>query len=157
MHGMESLSDLFLRLSDPLYRYAFSRLGNKVEAEEAVQDVFLALLKRRPPRLEDSYLFQAVRNRCTDVTRRRQRELQFDWIDVHSLDEIDREQWLSAQQAIRELPEEQREVLILRSLCGLTLAEVAAIQEAPLNTVASRHRYALDHLRRKLNPLEVAH
>ncbi len=146
MHGMESLTNLFLRLSDPLYRYAFSRLGIQAEAEEAVQDVFLALLKGRPPKLEDSYLFQAVRNRCTDLTRRRQRELQFDWIDGQSLDKVDREQWLSAQQGIRELPEEQREVLILRSLCGLTLAEVAAIQDAPLNTAASRHRDAIKHL-----------
>ena len=157
MQEMESLADLFMRLSNPLYRYAFSRLGTKAEAEEAVQDVFLALLKRRPARLEDSYLFQSVRNRCTDLTRRRQRELQFDWIDVTGMEQVDRDLWLSAQQAIRELPEDQREVLILRSLCGLTLAEVAAIQDAPLNTVASRHRYALDHLRSKLNPLEVAH
>ena len=155
---MENLSDLFLRLSNPLYRYAYSRLGSKAEAEEAVQDVFLGLVKKRPTSsMEDSYVFTAVRNRCTDMLRRRNRELRFDWVRDQELDEIDRDRWLSAQQAMRDLPEEQLEVLVLRSLCGLTLAEVAAVQAVPLNTVASRHRYALEHVRDRLqtNSLEV--
>ena len=159
MNSMANLSDLFLRLSNPLYRYAYSRLGSKAEAEEAVQDVFLALLKKRSATsLEDSYLFTALRNRCTDLLRRRSRELRFDWVREEELDEIDRDRWLSAQKAMRDLPEEQLEVLVLRSLCGLTLAEVAAVQAVPLNTVASRHRYALEHVRARLQTksLEVA-
>ena len=155
---MENLSDLFLRLSNPLYRYAYSRLGNQAEAEEAVQDVFLALVKKRPAAsLEDSYVFTAVRNRCTDLLRKRNREMRFDWVREEELDEIDRDRWLSAQQAMRDLPEEQLEALVLRSFCGLTLAEVAAVQGASLNTVASRHRYALEHVRARLqtNSLEV--
>lgn len=148
----ENIADLFLRLSDPLYRLAYSRLGRKSDAEEVVQDVFVALLRKRPPQLQDGYLFQAVRNRCLDRLRRenRGRQLCPDWIEVSELDPADRERWLELVQALPSLSEEQREVLVLRSFCGLTLAEIASLQEVPVTTVSSRHRYALDHLRKQL-------
>lgn len=130
---MENLADQFLRLSNPLYRLAFSRLGSKLEAEAAVQEAF-------KKSLEEQQLFQAVRDLAP------QRSLQFDWIESAGLKEAEREQWVLAQRAIRGLPEEQRENLILRSLCGLTLAEVAAVQETPLNVAAERHRLALEGL-----------
>ena len=148
------LADTFLRLSDPLYRYAYSRLGRKLEAEEAVQDVFLAVLKKPPKEMQDSYLFQAVRNRCIDLQRRESREakVNLDWVQVSELKPVDRDQWLDLQKFIPSLPDEQQEALILRSLCGLTLAEIAYVQDVSVSTVASRHRYALEHLRRKMAP-----
>ncbi len=54
--------------------------------------------------------------------------------------------------ALRSLPPEQREVLVLRVWGSLTFAEIAATLGESINTVASRHRYALDALRRQLKP-----
>src|SRR5262249_37983402 len=54
--------------------------------------------------------------------------------------------------ALRSLPGEQREVLVLRIWGGLTFAEIATALDQSINTVASRHRYALDALRRQLKP-----
>ena len=57
---------------------------------------------------------------------------------------------LSLQNALRELPEEQRETMFLRLWSGMTLQEIADATDTPLNTVASRYRYALDKLREHL-------
>jgi RNA polymerase sigma-70 factor (ECF subfamily) len=54
------------------------------------------------------------------------------------------------QQALRDLPEEQRETVFLKVWSGLTLLEISEITQTPLNTVASRYRYALEKLRERL-------
>jgi RNA polymerase sigma-70 factor, ECF subfamily len=56
------------------------------------------------------------------------------------------------QAALLELPEEQREVVVLRIWSGMTLAEVADLSGVSLNTAASRYRYALEKLRERLKP-----
>ena len=56
--------------------------------------------------------------------------------------------------AIAELPEEQREVFLLREYEGVSFAEIAEVTGAPVPTVKSRMRYALEALRRALQ--EVA-
>jgi RNA polymerase sigma-70 factor (ECF subfamily) len=62
----------------------------------------------------------------------------------------DRAEVLSLQNALRELPEDQREAVFLRVWSGMTLQEIAEATGTPLNTVASRCRYALDKLRKRL-------
>ncbi|MCX7886907.1 MAG: sigma-70 family RNA polymerase sigma factor [Verrucomicrobiae bacterium] len=52
--------------------------------------------------------------------------------------------------ALRELPEEQREVLILKLWGNLTFREIAETLQIPQNTAASRYRYALETLRRRV-------
>jgi RNA polymerase sigma-70 factor (ECF subfamily) len=56
-------------------------------------------------------------------------------------------------QALDELPHEQRAVVHLKLWEGLTFGAVAEVLEIPLNTAASRYRYALDKLRERLRPL----
>jgi RNA polymerase sigma-70 factor, ECF subfamily len=57
------------------------------------------------------------------------------------------EQVFALEKALRDLPEEQRETVFLRIWSGMTLLEIADATETPLNTVASRYRYALEKLR----------
>ena len=66
----------------------------------------------------------------------------------------DKEAALALQAALRELPEEQREVVSMRVWSGMTLDEIATATGAPLNTVASRYRYALEKLRERLKPYQ---
>jgi RNA polymerase sigma-70 factor, ECF subfamily len=49
------------------------------------------------------------------------------------------------------LPEEQRETVFLKIWSGLTLLEISEITQTPLNTVASRYRYAIEKLRERLD------
>jgi RNA polymerase sigma-70 factor (ECF subfamily) len=66
----------------------------------------------------------------------------------------DQEAALALEKALAELPEEQREVVVMRMWGGLTLEEIGAAVGVPLNTVASRYRYALEKLRSNLRPYE---
>ena len=59
---------------------------------------------------------------------------------------------LALQTALAALPEEQREVVVMRIWSGMTLEEISTATDAPLNTVASRYRYALEKLRERLKP-----
>ena len=54
---------------------------------------------------------------------------------------------------IAELPAEQREVFVGHELHGLTFREMAAMSGAPLNTLLARKRYAVLHLRRRLQAM----
>ncbi|HFH4203387.1 TPA: sigma factor-like helix-turn-helix DNA-binding protein [Pseudomonas aeruginosa] len=72
-------------------------------------------------------------------------------------DEIYQETWLSLsrdgerlQSALETLPEEQREVFLMRAHGELELAEIATLTQSPLETVKSRFRYAVQKLRRLL-------
>jgi RNA polymerase sigma-70 factor (ECF subfamily) len=58
--------------------------------------------------------------------------------------------------ALAALPEEQREVFLLREYAGLPFQEIARVTGAPENTVKSRMRYALEGLRRALEAMGVA-
>jgi len=60
----------------------------------------------------------------------------------------DRERARLLQEALRQLPATQRDVVTLKIWGGLTFAEIAAALDVPANTAASRYRYALEELRK---------
>jgi RNA polymerase sigma-70 factor, ECF subfamily len=128
-------------------------------AEDVVQQVFLKLLEARTPMPENplAYLYRAVRN--TSLNRRRdfrhEVEMPADetWLVGH---DRSREEVLAVQAALRDLPEEQRETVFLKVWGGMTLQEIAGVLEIPMNTAASRYRYALDKLRERLQPVRSA-
>jgi RNA polymerase sigma-70 factor (ECF subfamily) len=124
-------------------------------AEDAVQQVFLKLLEGRVSMPEQplAYLYRAVRN--TSLNRRRdfrhEVEMPADetWLVGPG---CSREEILAVQVALRDLPGEQRETVFLKVWGGMTLQEIAGVLEIPMNTAASRYRYALDKLRERLQP-----
>lgn len=148
----DELTRLFERLANPLYRYAYSRLGQKLDAEEAVQDTFVALAKRSfDKKIEDSYVYRALHNRCVDLVRRKNRRVQevaIDWAASLGIEDKQRLHDIKMlEQALVKLPPEQRDVIILRYFCEMTLQEISFVQEVSVATVASRQRYALERLR----------
>ena len=122
-------------------------------AEDLVQQFFLKLLGTRQAALQFplAYAYRAVRNATSNLQRVRRRETQLPenelWWIHHSASP---EEILALQKALRELPPEQQETVFLRIWSGMTLQEIARATETPLNTVASRYRYALDKLRLRL-------
>ena len=122
-------------------------------AEDVVQQVFLKLIQGRVVTAQSplAYLYRAVRNASLNHRRARRREVELPeeelWF-AHAT--AGREEVLSLQSALRELPEEQREAVFLRVWSGMTLQEIAEATETRLNTVASRYRYALEKLRAQL-------
>lgn len=121
-------------------------------AQDVVQQVFLNLLRANEPapRLPLAYAYRAVRNVSLNFLRDRRRETGLPenetWL-LHSSSETRPEESLALQKSLRDLPPEQQETVFLHIWSGMTLQEIADTTETPLNTVASRYRYALEKLR----------
>lgn len=127
-------------------------------AEDATQEA-LVRVWRELPRLRDPDRFQAwlrrlLVNACYDEGRRRRSRAEITLLAEHSpsvgdhaSEVVERER---LDRAFRRLPLEQRVVVVLNHLEGLTQAEIATTLDLPLGTVKSRMRYALDALRAAL-------
>lgn len=151
----DDLGRLYDRLGPSLYRYALMILADRGAAEDAVQNVFVAIAQRRLSHVEsiDGYLRQAVRNECySQLRRRRARPAGDDDVDLleAAASEAHPAERLALERALRRLPADQREVVHLKMFEGLTFKEIAAVTDASINTVAGRYRYALDKLRTEL-------
>jgi len=134
------------------------------DAEDVVQTAVVKFLQRRPDAHPEHYplLYAAVRTCALDFRRSGERRVRREAnpaVDVlredatcfdHGVEQ--REDAVLLEAALRELPSEQREVAVLRVWGGLTFAEIATALDQSINTVTSRHRYALEALRREMKP-----
>ncbi len=140
-----------------LLLYARGFATDAAAAEDLVHGVFVKLLRARPvvTCAASAYLYRAVKNAGLNAQRDRSREAPLPepeiWFTHRGGDHLAA---LALQQAMAELPVEQREAIIMRIWGGMTLEEVAEATAVPLNTAASRYRYALAKLREKLKPDE---
>jgi len=142
-----------------LYRYAVMLLADTAAAEDAVHQVFAALLRpSAAERIDDAahYLRRAVRNECFSMLRRYRSRAETNGA-APLLESIAAEpagatpdERLTLERALRSLPPEQREVVHLHLFEGLTFQEIADAAHESINTIASRHRYALARLREVL-------
>lgn len=149
----DEVKSLYQKHGAALAAYACSCGLDHASAEDVVHQLFLKMLgeKTFAPQAPVAYLYRATRNAALNLRRNLQRETGLQatetWF-IHpssSHDEV-----LNLQKALRELPEEQRETVFLKVWSGMTLLEIAEVTETPLNTVASRYRYALEKLRERL-------
>ncbi len=129
-------------------------------AEDALQTTFLALFERPMPPTR-AYLYASVRNAALNLLRSRGRAERRErrsgrtelFEDSGAASVADRE---AVEAALAGLPEEQREVVVLKVWSGMTFAEIGEAIGAPSNTAASRYRYALEKLRRSLSEVPPA-
>jgi RNA polymerase sigma-70 factor (ECF subfamily) len=149
------LYDLY---SAGLYRYALVVLMDHGLAEDAVHQVFSKLLSLGLERIEEPqrYLRRSVRNECLTLRERRPSMAERPVLEAIRTEAFDGDDRMAIEAALRELPIEQREVVVLKVYEGLTFKEIAEVTGAPLNTVASRYRYALDRLRSTFQVPECA-
>jgi len=144
--------------ADDLYKYALMILADHGAAEDAVQQVFVKMMKMRNNILQiesfGSYLKMAVRNECYEIIKKHNRFKK--WLTkmsngpiIESLDKenTNEEERELLQRAIKELPTEQREVLCMKIFENKTFSEIGEIIGVPMNTIASRYRYAMDKLK----------
>jgi RNA polymerase sigma-70 factor, ECF subfamily len=153
----DDVGQLYDRHGAALLLYARGFVADASAAEDLVHGVFLNLLRTRPKVREApaAYLYRAVKNAALNVQRDRAREapmLEHDAWFTHSGGNP--EAALALQAALAELPAEQREAVVMRIWSGMTLEEVGEATRVPMNTAASRYRYALEKLRERLKPHE---
>ncbi len=160
----EALLAIYQRYRDYLLSVAMALVCDLDGAEDAVHDVFVSLARsRREFRLRRNLkacLAVAVANRTRDILRRRQvraaapLDPQAEIVSGSCGPEqaaILNEQCRRLADALGQLPEMQREVLVLRHKCDLPLREIARLQQTGISTVHARYRYGLDALRKLMN------
>jgi len=159
--GVAALGALFDLTSHRLVRFAAALTRRQHDAEDAVQTA-LVRLAREPQLLAKAtcpwaYLLQMVRNEALSIARRQGRCQAAgnlaDLVTQCRVDEAEREESQRAVwAALRKLPPEQAEVVVLKIWEEMTFAQIGAILDLSPNTAASRYQYAMTKLTQRLLP-----
>ncbi|MEM7436660.1 MAG: RNA polymerase sigma factor, partial [Myxococcota bacterium] len=169
---------LFGRYRSPLFNFLLRRVRDRGRAEELYQDVWTKIVERCDDFRGDSkfstWMYTIARNRCIDHQRRMkfrvaqsldatredsgQPMVERVEAEAPSTDDLATANTLKDRiaHAVESLPDDQQEVFLLRQLQGLGFNEIAEIVSAPVNTVKSRMRYALERLQHQLGDLRDA-
>ncbi len=135
-----------------LYKTALLYLGSESRAldavDEAVYKGLRACWRLRQPEYFDTWLTRILINVCKDELRRGKRFVSLDDLPEEAAEDYDH---LPLKDALGKLPEQLREVIILRYFTGYTLEETAAALGIPQGTAATRQRRALQLLRLELS------
>lgn len=124
------------------------------EAEDVLQETFLALLQRMaPPEKPERYCVRTFRNRALNHRRSFWRRLTREWESVRWFERTEGEtpQERAAMRCLAELPVAQREVIVLKIWHEYTFEEIGELLAISPNTAAGRYRYGLEKLRACLN------
>ncbi|HOW96936.1 MAG TPA: RNA polymerase sigma factor [Kiritimatiellia bacterium] len=144
-----------------LLAFASAILCSHHDAEETLQNVFLKIARNRD-RLADAvslkaYLFTMTRNEaCTLIRKRGRREVSVDPRDLWLVPAGNPEPGLpedaeAAAQRLATLPVRQRDVIVLKVFREMTFDDIAGALDISPNTAASRYRYGMDKLKRRMN------
>lgn len=137
--------------SKMLLRLAYTRLGSTADAEDAVQEVFLLLLKKNPQfrdaEHEKAWLIRATLHRASDVRRKADRG----HVPLDEIGEISQQapQVDSLLSTVYQLPQKYSAVIHLYYYEGYSLKEIAKILGMPVPTIGAR----LSRGRQKLKQL----
>jgi RNA polymerase sigma factor (sigma-70 family) len=159
----EALARIYEKYLDPMLTLAMGLLNDASEAQDVVHDVFVSFAKSAPNfGLRGSlsgYLATSVVNRVRDHKRRLRRQAlsreaqpRIPGMDAEP-DQmvIFNEEAARLNEAVAQLPQEQREVVVLRLTAGMKFQDIAELQQTSTNTVQGRYRYGLTRLRTLLN------
>lgn len=142
-----------------LYRLAFRLIGDRIEAEDVVQDAFRSAWSARenyqPDRGDRAWLATILRRRAADSYRKRHLKLVLAGdstpeVESHDADPLGGDYSDEMQRALDQLPGELRETLLLVIVAELTHQEAADVLQVPLGTVLSRVSRARGRLREYL-------
>jgi len=172
----QQISEVVSREQSRLRNFIRRRVPDPRDAEDILQDVFYELVEATrllmPIEHVTGWMFRVARNRITDLFRKKKSE---SFSDIALEDEdgelLHLEDLLPSPDAgpdaayarsvmldelefaLDELPEEQRQVFVAHELEGRSFKELAAESGVSVNTLLSRKRYAVLHLRQRLQAM----
>ncbi len=156
----DALCRIYKKYKDNLLRLASALLNDTSAAEDIVHDFFVSFAQS-PEKLKlngslKSYLATCVVNRVrnANIARRRRETAGLNEAESTLSSSKRPEQWIIDSEQLRQLndalaqlPEQQREVIILHLQGGMKFKAIGELQDVSINTVQSRYRYGLDKLR----------
>ena len=144
-----------------LLAFAASLLCSHHDAEETLQNVFIKIARNRAQvaaaRSLKAYLFSMARNEAMTLARQRNRReipvdpAQFGLLPADPPAPPPPQKAQTAARHLAALPEKQRQVVVLKIFENMTFDQIAASLKISLNTAASRYRYGLEKLKRRMN------
>jgi RNA polymerase sigma factor (sigma-70 family) len=173
----QRISETVMREQSRLRNFIRKRVADSSEAEDILQDVFYELVEAsrmmKPIEQVSAWLFRVARNKIIDFFRKKRPEAAINGPvpvaeDSESLtledllpssDEGPEAAFARSvlleelEEALEELPEEQREVFVAHELEGLSFKEIAARTGVGVNTLLSRKHYAVIQLRERLQAI----
>ena len=171
----KNISSVISQFGKRLFGFIRQRVNNEADAEDILQDVWYQLtatVDTEPIEQVSSWLFKVARNKIIDRYRKKKPESLDDALTFEGEDgEISFKEilladnnnpetehlrnmfWKELQDALEELPEEQRNVFIWNELEDVPFKEIAEQTGVQVNTLISRKRYAVLHLRERLQTL----
>jgi RNA polymerase sigma-70 factor (ECF subfamily) len=171
----EALSTLVTRYKDKIYSSIYLLVKDKYLAEDLFQDVFIRIIDTlRGGRYTDEGKFlpwamRIAHNLCVDYFRKIKRSPSIKTSDDHDIFEVlnfaepdaaHRMMKSQSHDSIRKmldlLPEDQREVIILRHYSDLSFKEIADITKCSINTALGRMRYGLINMRKMMTEKQIA-
>ncbi|HXW57183.1 MAG TPA: RNA polymerase sigma factor [Candidatus Cybelea sp.] len=168
------ISEIIAEEGARLRNFIRKRVPNEADAEDLLQEVFFEVIEAyrlmEPIQRWGAWMFQVARHRMIDLFRRTRREaLEIDPAsssgegEAHLLEDMLPSPdggpaaayartvlWGELEEALAELPREQRDVFVAHEIEGYSYKEIAARTGVCVNTLLSRKYYAIAHLRRRL-------
>src|SRR6267154_2635562 len=172
----QRISEAVSRDQSRLRSFIRRRVADPRDAEDILQDVFYELVEAyrmmKPVEQVTAWLFRVARNRITDLFRSKKREASSEpAVKIEDGEELQWEDLLPSPEAgpeaayarsvlleevdaaLDELPEEQREVFVAHEFLGYSFKDLAEQTGVSVNTLLSRKRYAVLHLRERLQTI----
>jgi len=172
--NQSAFAELLTRHKDRVYTAIFLLVKDEILAEDLFQDTFIKVIENlRQGKYSEKgrflpWVLRIAHNLCIDYFRRTSRMPKIvtrDGVDIFSIlqfadDRADKtmshhETSIVMRDLIAQLPEEQREVLILRHYADLSFKEIATITDVSINTALGRMRYALLNMRKMIAEQQI--
>ena len=157
---LAAFETLYRRHNDALYRYLLRLCRHRDTAEDVFQEVWGKIIKAResyrPTAKFTTFLYRVAHNCFIDHVRRNKRHMQTVDLEPDTQPDPGEQPDLAVERslakerlaaALRDLPDEQRDVFLLHEEAGLSLDQIASITDSNRETTKSRLRYAVRKLR----------
>jgi len=161
--SIKMLEQLIDNHQSALLKYAYFMLNSLPDSEDVVQETFMKFYRLSSNLLDETkakaYLFRMVNNACVDLIRTNKI---IRTVPIHTIvnlpdqqiDGFAKKQNLHIEfhriiKLLRTIPDEQSEIIRMRTIGDLSFVEIAQILQISVSTVKSRFKYGIDKLRKK--------
>ncbi|MEO6453799.1 MAG: sigma-70 family RNA polymerase sigma factor [Ginsengibacter sp.] len=173
--NQEALSSLIYRHKDKIYTSIYLLVNDKYLADDIFQDSFIRVINTlKSGRYKDegkfsSWIVRIAHNLCIDHFRKIKRSPSFKTIDYlesfqiisfpdpdpgHGM--LQKQRYDRLAKMLDRLPEDQREVIILKHYANLTFKEIGTLTKCSINTALGRMHYGLINLRKMMVEKQIA-